>query len=211
MDPSLALRPGRFDALALWLVWSLRRASFPLLLIGLIGAAVSGELDNLDPQQFQNMGELFEALLSPLAGVVLAIAARAGAAVLGWTLAWPLARAAGPARDVRSRRRRVPQIGSWLDLFHLTRALRAWRWTAPVRQLAAGRLGETGRMLRVVDRVLLVANPVLLVALVAVLAIMDAQAAAAVNAIVAVAPVALASGPRLDSPARLVPANGLCG
>lgn len=196
MDPSLALRPGRFDGLALSIVWCIRRASFPLLLIGLIGAAVGGELDDLDPQQFQSMGQLFEALVSPLAGVVLAIVARVGAAWLGWVLAWPLARAAGPVHDGRSRRS-ARFVGRWLDLFYLTRALRAWRWTAPVRQLAADRLGETGRLLRKIDVALLVATPILVVALFVVLAIIDARQGTQ-NAIAYVGPVAVASGARPD-------------
>lgn len=162
--------------------------------MGLIGAAVSGELGDLDPQQFQSMGQLFEALLSPLAGVVLAIAARVSAAGLGWALAWPLARTAGPSRDGRSGRR-GPRIGSMLDLFYLTRALRAWRWTAPVRQLAAVRLGETGRLLRKIDVALLVATPILVVALFVVLAIIDARQGTQ-NAIAYVGPAAVASGAR---------------
>jgi hypothetical protein len=171
LDPSLALRPGRFDPFALWLVWLLRRAWLPLLWVGMIGAVLSSELDDLDPQGFQSLGELLAALLSPLAGIVLAIAARAGAAALGWVLAYPLARA---ARPILARRRfHAPQVAVWVDRFHLTRALRAWRWTATVRDAAADRLGGTGRPLRLLDRGLLIANPVLIAVFIVAVAVTD--------------------------------------
>lgn len=171
LDPSLALRPGRLDPFVLWLVWLLRRASLPLLWVGLIGAVLSGDLDDLDPQRFQTLGELFGALLSPLAGVALAIAARAGAGVLGWALAYPIAHAARPVDD--PRRFHVPQVSVWIDRFHLTRALRAWRWTAAVREVAAHRLGGTRRRLRLLDRGLLIANPVLIAVFIVAAAVTD--------------------------------------
>jgi hypothetical protein len=167
LDPTLALRRGRFDPLALWLVWLLRRAFLPLLWIGMIGAVIGDRFDELDPQRFQTVGELFGSLLSPPAGIVLAIAARAVAAALGWVLAYPLAHAGRPA-DSR-RRFHVPQVAVWVDRFHLTRALRAWRWTSAVRAAAAARLGDAGGRLWALDRGLLIANPVLFVGLVVTL------------------------------------------
>lgn len=168
LAPAAALRPGRFDPTALWLVWCLRRSFLPLLWSGLIGAAVVGQLEQASAEQLQTPGALIDALLSPLAGVVLALGARVGASALALALAYPLARRAAPLDE----RRLVGalRVALWADRLYLTRAFRQLRWTTPVRDLAARRLGDTGRRLRRADLVLRVANPVLLVALVVVVA-----------------------------------------
>jgi hypothetical protein len=168
LDPSLALRPGRFDPLALWCVWIMRRATFPLLWLGLTVAVAGGELDEVDPQRFQSMAEWFDALLSPLAVVVLSFVARIASGVLAWLLASPLAYLAA-ANTPRRPGWSIRRVSVWIDRFYLARALRAWRWTAPVRALAAERLGSLAPRLRLIDLALVVANPVLFV--VAVVAI----------------------------------------
>lgn len=169
LSPELALRPGRFDSMALWVVWCLRRSFMPLLWIGLISAAAVGQLAQVDSEQLRTPAELFDALLSPLAGVVLALGARVGATVLALVLAYPLARDAAPP-DGENRRWRAVRVGLWADRLYLTRAFRQLRWTRPVRDLAAQRLGDVGRRLKRIDLALHVANPVLLVALVLVVA-----------------------------------------
>jgi hypothetical protein len=99
--PALALRPGRFDSTALWMVWLLRRSIPPLLWSGLISAAIVGQLEQASAEQLQTPAEIVDALLSPLAGVVLAVGARVGASVLALALAYPLARSAAPPDEHR--------------------------------------------------------------------------------------------------------------
>ena len=77
------LGDGTFDATALLVLWCIRKAFFPLLLIGLSAAVVLGqdsaslgeslqrELEGLDTP-----GDLVSTLLSPFAGVIVAIVLR---------------------------------------------------------------------------------------------------------------------------------------
>jgi hypothetical protein len=167
LDPAQALRPGRFDATALWAVWCLRRAAVPLLWLGLVGATLGGQAD-VSTEQFQSPREFLAALLSPAAGIAVAIAVRVLAGVGALVLAYPLAHAA-TAGDGRWSALRVRP---WFDRYYLTRALRAWRWTSPVRELAAERLGASGRMWRRWSLALAVANPVAFVIAIVVLAAM---------------------------------------
>lgn len=62
------------------------------------------------------------------------------------------------------------RVRVWIDRFYLTRSLREWRWTSAVRDLAAERLGATGRAWRLWGQGLAVANPVLFVTAVVVIA-----------------------------------------
>jgi hypothetical protein len=168
--PAQALRPGRFDATALWALWCLRRAAMPLLWVGLVGATLGGQSD-VSTEQFQSPGEFLAALLSPAAGIALAIAVRLLAGVGALVFAYPLAYAAA-AGDGHGRWS-VLRVRPWFDRYYLTRALRAWRWTSPVRDLAAERLGASGRMWRRWSLALAVANPVTFIIAIAVLAVRD--------------------------------------
>jgi hypothetical protein len=190
LDPALALRPGRFDPIALWCVWLARRAALPLLWLGLVVALAGGELDKLDPQRFANMAELFDALLSPLAVVVLSLVARVASSVLAWLLASPLAYTAA-ADAARRPLWKVRGVSVWIDRYYLTRALRAWRWTAPVRALAAERLGPIAPRLRLLDLALVVANPALFVVAVVAIAVNGSTLADAASGTFAAAAVAL--------------------
>jgi hypothetical protein len=165
--PAQALRPGRFDATALWALWCLRRAAIPLLWLGLVGATLGGQAD-VSTEQFQSPREFLAALLSPAAGIALAVAVRVLAGVGALVFAYPLAHAA--AAGERGGRWSGLRVRPWFDRYYLTRALRAWRWTSPVRDLAAERLGASGRTWRRWSLVLAVANPVTFVIAIAVLA-----------------------------------------
>jgi hypothetical protein len=153
------LRPGRFDPCALLVLWCLRRAWWALLIGGLWFAWRQGRLDEQTVAELDDPAELARALLSPLAGVVLALAARAVAAVGSWWAALPLAGhalGAQPGKDARWWR-------GWGDRIHLAGALRSLRWTSGVRQAAAARLGRSGRVLTMLATGLAAAGPVLAV------------------------------------------------
>jgi hypothetical protein len=81
LRPEAALRPGRGDALALLLVWYVRKSFYWLLWLGIIGAAVVGRVNEVSVG-VDSPGAYWEELLSPLAGIVLALASRLAAAVV---------------------------------------------------------------------------------------------------------------------------------
>lgn len=161
LDPEVALAPGRSDPMALLFVWCVRKSFFPLLWIGMMGAALTGQSDRVDLSRYTSFTEAFAALLSPLAGLVLAIAVRIAAAWMGFGLAYRITyfmRPLGGSDD-------ASRITRFTDQLHLARALRSLRWTWPVRTEAARRLGAAGRRLMIADRALSFANGLLLVAL----------------------------------------------
>jgi hypothetical protein len=161
-DPALALRAGAFDAAALWATWCVRRSFFPLVWIGIMGALLSGETGELDVARYQQPAEFVAALLSPLFGVVLALAARILANGSGFVLAYPLAHGLVVPED-EGRRFSALRVQLWVDRVHLARGLRALRWTRAVRDRAARRLPRWGWLLLRCDQVLRIANPVLFV------------------------------------------------
>lgn len=169
LDPALALGDRPFDAAALLTLWTLSRAVYPMLWIGMAVAAVAGRLDDFDAAQFQSVGALVGALLSPLVGIVAAVGLRI---LTGWAalvLTYPLAHAAQLTAPYGGRGRFAP--GVWFDRLYLARAYRQWRWTSAVRGLAAVRLGRPGTVMRRLDRILLLANVPLLVAALVVLTV----------------------------------------
>lgn len=167
LDPALALRDGSADAAALLTLWTLRRAVYPLLWVGTAVAAVAGRLDDFDAAQFQSVGTLVGAALSPLVGIVVAVGLRILTSWMALAWSYPLARDAQATAPHGARGRFRP--GVWFDRLYLTRAYRQWRWTTAVRGLAAVRLGRPGQLLRRLDRALLYANVPLLTAAIAVL------------------------------------------
>jgi hypothetical protein len=154
VPPEAALRPGRRDALALLVVWFVRKSSFWVLWLGII-VAIAGRADTID-LGIHSPDSVLDRLVSPLAGVVLAVLLRLAAAAAGLVLAYPLAR----AREVElaPRTYRGASVGILLDRLHVARAYRSLRWTHHVRQLAILRLGVTGRRLSRLDPIMDAAN-----------------------------------------------------
>lgn len=166
-DPDSALRPGRFDPLALTVVGLLRGAAPALFVVGLIVfiLTVGNHFEAL-PAIATPMQAL-RALLSPFAVAAVGVLLRFATGIAGLLLAYPLSRRAtgsviGP--DLVKRPLRVGQ-----DRLHLIRAYRSLRWTSPVRRLAIERLGRTGYVLSWAGTIVTIAFWVGLVLLIAVM------------------------------------------
>jgi hypothetical protein len=168
VDPAIALRPGRTDAIVLLSLWAARRAFLPLLLLGLISGWLTGLLNNESDvaEAFDTIGELLGALLTPLAGIALAIVIRV---VVGWLAlvsAWPLAswRRTGP-RTLGQRYRDA------VDRWRLAQAYRSLRWTWGVRARAIEQAGAVGRKLGLAVPVSIGASIVLVIVFSGLLAV----------------------------------------
>lgn len=144
VDPEHALRPGQSDAIIVLSLWAARRAFLPLLLIGMISGWVTGLLtDESDlAASFDTVGELLGALLSPLAGIALAIVIRVAVGWFALAAAWPLAR-----WERSEPRRRTQWYRDAVDRWRLAQAYRSLRWTWGVRDAAIERSGGAGRKL----------------------------------------------------------------
>jgi hypothetical protein len=162
LDPAAAIRPGRFDAAALLVLWVMRCAAPTVLIAGLIYARLVSERRFEAIPTVTTPSQALRVLLSPFAGVAVAVALRLLADVAALVLAYPLSKqvtgsAVGP--DIRR-----PFV-VWAERLHLIRAYRSLRWTSTVRTYAARRLGRWGRGFTVAGPVLLIADVVLVIAL----------------------------------------------
>lgn len=143
--PDQALRPGRFDPLAL-IIAGLIRGTFPLLfVVGLIYMWLSfgPKVETVPP--LTSPMQAVRALLSPFGVLAIAFLLRLATGIAALLLAYPLGRhttgsVIGP--DIFKRPFRI-----WNDRLHLVRAYRSLRWTSPVTTLAIQRLGRTGYIL----------------------------------------------------------------
>lgn len=124
-----------------------RRAFWPLVLIGLIGGvAVAGRAE----VTYDSTGEVIRGVISPLAGLALALVSRLLVAVVGLIAAYPLGHDSALAVDPHPIGRRG-MIGRTIDRIHVTRALRELRATRAVQHEAASRLEPRGRVLACLD------------------------------------------------------------
>lgn len=166
----MALGAGRADASALLVLSLMRKAFVPLFLLGSVSVVLTGDLGGDPLEGVDTPGEYVRALLSPLAGLILAIFVRLAVGVLGFALAYPLSHRSPLVVDAHPPGA-SGMVGRWVDRMHLTRALRALRWTRAVRGAAADRVGRWGGYALVAYRVLGWTIPVLLVALVVATAV----------------------------------------
>lgn len=153
--PEQALRPGRTDARNLLIVWYVRKSFYWLLFAGLIGAYATRRTDEI-AIDWSDPGAVWAELLSPLAGLVLAVAVRLGSSVAALALAYPLAR--DHDLPLQPRTGVAGGIGRWLDRRNVAKAYRSLRSTHHVRQVALQRLGPTGTRVSILDPILDVAN-----------------------------------------------------
>lgn len=154
--PADALRPGRFDPTVVLVLWCVRKSFFSILVVGLTIALVAyQDAADLEAQLdgFDTPAALWSNLLSPLAGLVVAVLVRIVANLAGLVAAYPLTRWT-KATDYATQRRRRNSFRLWMDRIFMARSFRALRWTSAVRMVAADRLGETGRTLRACDNIL---------------------------------------------------------
>jgi hypothetical protein len=147
--PSQVLLPGDGDARALLACWFARRAFYPLILLGTIGAFVSGDPEGRDID-YTDAGEVGRDLVSPLTGLVLGAAVRLLAALGAWFLALRVARSR--ERTLAPRTGFGHTFGRLMDLRQVVRAYKALRWTHHVRQEAIRRLAPAGHWLWRLDR-----------------------------------------------------------
>ncbi|GII97858.1 hypothetical protein CLV28_2221 [Sediminihabitans luteus] len=155
IEPSLVLRPGAFDPIALLVLRCLRRIVYPLLFVGFTIAWVNGDFTAEAFARLTTPTQYLDALLSPLVVVAFALGLRVVVAALGFVVAIPLtADAWKPGTDARTLMRRM-----W-DRYYLTSSYATLRWTWAVHQFAVARGGAAGTLLDVVERVIRVALPV---------------------------------------------------
>ncbi len=174
-DPTSVLREERYDSIALLVLWCARKAFFPLVWIGLsIAVLASGSTSDLNDRLGTDLGgisspsQVINELLSPLAGVIIAIGLRFLVGFVALGFAFAVTRATSVS-DYEVKGRWRAHLRMWKDRIHMTRALRAMRWLWVVRHEAARRLGRTGDRLVMTTRVVSWANPVLFVVLIAVI------------------------------------------
>lgn len=153
--PEQALRPGRGDAARLLATWYVRKSFYWLLFTGITAAYLTDRTDEIDVD-WSDSGAVLAELLSPLAGLVLAVVVRFASSLVALVLAYPLARdyelPLEPRTGVGSA------IGRWLDRRNLAKAFRSLRWTHHVRQEALRRLGSTGERVGRLDPILDLVN-----------------------------------------------------
>ena len=144
-----------------------RRLFGPLLLGGITWVIVLGQLDEAATVSLATPEELFRALLTPFAGIALPIVLRLLSTLLSSLAATACAVADHRRADHRrSDTRRWPVLRSPADVAALVAAHRLLRFTAAARDVAASRLGATGRVFLLVDRVERWAVPIAVTALV---------------------------------------------
>jgi hypothetical protein len=162
IDPGQALLPGPGDAHRLLWLWIVRRATFGVVLLGLVvgmvvsGAAEEGAELEIDTSSAESV---LRGIVTRFGLVFAAIVLRLLVNWVALALAYPLARAhQGPVEPHPGLRRRIA-IHS--DRFTIDRAYRELRWTEGVRAAALARLGPASRRYEQLDRAVGVANAVL--------------------------------------------------
>lgn len=146
--PSVALRPGTADARVVLGLWCLRKSFLPLMWLGLSIAVLGFEDADAFNDRLAGLadpGDVFASLLSPMAGVVVAFGVRIGVGLMALVSAYPFASATSRADHLASSRVRG-LLRLWWDRLYIARAFRSLRWTWAVRQTAAERLGQSGRL-----------------------------------------------------------------
>jgi hypothetical protein len=159
------MRPGQRDALAVLVLRLLRRSWLTLMGLGFIWVIHVGRFSAAIVVDLNTPGKLVSALLTPLAGIAIAIGVRILAGFSSSLAALPLALDELSRRP--AQRRRQPSDAT--DLYYLATALGRVRATRPVRDEAAARWGRLGTLAVLVDRVLGFTGPAACAAAVVVL------------------------------------------
>lgn len=177
LDPNTMLRDGEFDPGALLVLWCLRKAVLPLLWIGIIVAVLATQnvanLGNEIQKEIESLdtpAEFLSTLVSPFAGVLIALVLRLLVGSSAFALAYPLTRWNQPS-DYARRGKPGSYLRLWWDRVYMTRSYRSLRWSWAVRQEAADRLGRRGQILELCNPILTWANALLFAVLVVVIAL----------------------------------------
>lgn len=143
------LTAGRWDAWAVLGLRVARRLALLLIPVGLGVAVLSGLFDERLASNFDSVSAYVHALLSPLWLLALGLLLRLAIAPVAYLLA--LLAALSARVEVVGGPARVSRWSRVMDFGRVAGGLRALRWTTPVRDDAAARLGQPGRLLRVAE------------------------------------------------------------
>lgn len=142
--------PGA-DALGLLLLRCYRSLSLVLIGLGSCIAVWSSWVDNV-ADDFATPQGLLHALVTPLAGLALGLAARISVTPLAWGLAWIFVLVTNPAMVPPPK-----HDTAWsrlMDQARMASAYRPLRWTTSVRDAVVASLGRTGTILLYADATL---------------------------------------------------------
>lgn len=156
MLPDDLLRPGTRDAHRLLTLWVIRRSAFAIACLGLIVGILVAPGNDIDAE-VDSASDIWDELLSPAAGISLAIVIRVGTSIAGLALAAPAARAFDAAR-LATTRRSGGRVSRLIDGVLTTRGLRSLRFTRHVRDAAVARLGAAAERYERIDRGITVAS-----------------------------------------------------
>ena len=159
IDPKVAVLEGRADATRLMIVWFVRKSFYWVFFVGFaygsVVAAIRHETNEVDVD-WASPNSVGESLLSPWAGLILALILRF---VIGWVaLALCVPFALAHDTDLEPRTNVGSGIGRFFDRLHIARAYRSLRWTHHVRQVALQRLGPSGEKIGRLDPILDIVN-----------------------------------------------------
>lgn len=154
--PDDVLQPGTRDARRLLTIWIIRRSAFAVACVGLIIGILVAPGNDIDAD-LQSPSDVWDELLSPAAGVALAILIRAGTSIAGLALAAPVSLAFDSA-GLATARYSGGRLSRVVDAFLATRGLRSLRFTRHVRDAAIARLGNAAERYERADRGVTVAS-----------------------------------------------------
>lgn len=142
--PDDVMAATRQDAVAVLVLWSVRRLFYPLLLVGLAYAWLAGEVTPVALVRLDNPLQLFGALFTPLAGIALAVAVRVLSDLVALAVAFPRTRwvSQEAVKFDAAGHKRGP-VRRWVDRLYMTAAYRELRSTWTVRGRAASQLGRS--------------------------------------------------------------------
>ena len=152
--PDDVLGPGTRDARRLLVLWLIRRSAVPVFWLGLIVGVLLSPGGYVDAK-FDSPSDAFGELLSPAAGIALALLLRTGTTIAGVALAVPLVRDFGAGAPAAYSGGRLNRL---FDRFGAARGYEALRFSRSVRDAASARLGEDGARHDRLDRWVTVAN-----------------------------------------------------
>lgn len=172
----------RRDAVSVLVTWALRRAFWPLLLLGLAYAWLAGEVTPVALVRLDDPVRFVSALFTPLAGIVVAVAYRLAVDLVALVVAYPRTRWVIEDRVRRGGHARGP-VRRWVDRFYMTAAYRELRSTWTVRGRAATRLGHSGPWLTAINVLLWVLSVLAAVVLVVAVAETSGMASTGLGAL----------------------------
>ena len=140
-DPARLLRPGRTDAAAVLALAGARPLADLALWLVLIVLTLNGEPIQELAERLDSLEELVQVISTPFVWVLAALALRLVVAVVGTLAASPLSR-----RDSMVEVEYRTPLRAWQDRYFNTMAFADLRRSWAVRQVAADRLGDLGRL-----------------------------------------------------------------